>query len=240
MSAPITHAMVLAAGLGTRMRARADDPPKPLTEIAGRTLLDRLLDRLEAAGMTRIVINLHHKADRISAHLAQRGGGVEIVYSDERARLLETGGGVKKALPLLGPDPFFVCNGDILWQENADILSALNARFDAARMDALLMLAPRAACSGYDGTGDFDLHADATLTRPHGGAADFVFGGVQVLSPAAFDATPEGAFSLNHIYDTATATGRLYGEVLDGQWMHVGTPEGVRAAENILASGPAA
>lgn len=240
MSAPITHVMVLAAGLGTRMRARADDPPKPLTEIAGRTLLDRLLDRLEAAGMTRIVINLHHKADRISAHLAQRGGGVEIVYSDERARLLETGGGVKKALPLLGPDPFFVCNGDILWQENADILSALIARFDAARMDALLMLAPRAACSGYDGTGDFDLHADATLTRPHGGAADFVFGGVQVLSPTAFDATPEGAFSLNQIYDTATATGRLYGEVLDGQWMHVGTPEGVRAAENILASGPAA
>ena len=106
MSAPITHAMVLAAGLGTRMRARADDPPKPLTEIAGRTLLDRLLDRLEAAGMTRIVINLHHKADRISAHLAQRGGGVEIVYSDERARLLETGGGSKKLCRFWGRTHF--------------------------------------------------------------------------------------------------------------------------------------
>ena len=127
MSAPIRRAMVLAAGLGTRMRARAEDPPKPLTEIAGRTLLDRLLDRLERAGMERIVINLHHKAEWISNHLAQRGG-VEIVYSDERAELLETGGGVKKALPLLGPDPFFVCNGDIIWQENADILAGYGAQ----------------------------------------------------------------------------------------------------------------
>ena len=164
MSAPIRRAMVLAAGLGTRMRARAEDPPKPLTEIAGRTLLDRLLDRLERAGMERIVINLHHKAEWISNHLAQRGG-VEIVYSDERAELLETGGGVKKALPLLGPDPFFVCTGDIIWQENADILATLRARFDVVRMDALLMLAPLAACTGYDGHGDFSQHADDRLTR---------------------------------------------------------------------------
>ena len=218
------------------MRARAEDPPKPLTEIAGRTLLDRLLDRLEAGGMTRIVINLHHKADRITGHLAQRDG-VEIVFSDERARLLETGGGVKKALPLLGDEPFFVCNGDIIWQENADILAALHAHFDAHRMDALLMLAPLAACTGYDGQGDFDQHADGRLTRRQGEQAPFVFGGVQVLSPAAFEATPNGAFSLNHIYDSAAATGRLYGEVLDGRWMHVGTPEGVRAAETILAAG---
>lgn len=236
MSAPINHAMVLAAGLGTRMRARAEDPPKPLTEIAGRTLLDRLLDRLEHAGMTRIVINLHHKAERISDHLAQRDGA-EIVYSDERTELLETGGGVKKALPLLGPDPFLVCNGDILWQENADILAALRAGFDAARMDALLMLAPLSACTGYNGQGDFDQHADGRLTRRQGEQAPFVFGGVQVLSPAAFDATPNGAFSLNHIYDSAAATGRLYGEVLDGRWMHVGTPEGVHAAQEVLASG---
>ncbi len=236
MSAPITRAMVLAAGLGTRMRARAEDPPKPLTEIAGRTLLDRLLDRLEAGGMTRIVINLHHKADRITGHLAQRDG-VEIVFSDERARLLETGGGVKKALPLLGDEPFFVCNGDIIWQENADILAALHAHFDAHRMDALLMLAPLAACTGYDGQGDFERHGDGRLTRARSAQAAFVFCGVQILSPAAFDATPEGAFSLNHIYDSAAATGRLYGAVLDGRWMHVGTPEGVRAAETILAAG---
>ena len=237
MSAPIRRAMVLAAGLGTRMRARAEDPPKPLTEIAGRTLLDRLLDRLERAGMERIVINLHHKAEWISNHLAQRGG-VEIVYSDERTELLETGGGVKKALPLLGPDPFFVCNGDIIWQENADILAALRARFDVVGMDALLMLAPLAACTGYDGQGDFNQHANGRLTRRQGGRARFVYGGVQILSPAAFEATPEGAFSLNQIYDSAAATGRLYGEVLDGRWMHVGTPEGVREAEEALTSGP--
>ncbi len=238
MAAAITSAMVLAAGLGTRMRARAEDPPKPLTEIAGRTLLDRMLDRLEHAGVARIVVNLHHKAERISTHLATRTSDSDIVYSDERAALLETGGGVKKALPLLGPAPFFVCNGDILWQENADILAAMCARFDPHRMDALLMLAPCAACTGYDGTGDFDRHGDARLTRRQGDQAAYVFGGVQILSPTAFAGTPEGAFSLNEIYDRAAARHRLYGEVLDGVWIHVGTPEGARAAENILASDP--
>ena len=158
-------------GTGGRTRnahARARRrPAKALTEIAGRTLLDRLLDWLEHAGMTRIVINLHHKAERISDHLAQRDGA-EIVYSDERTELLETGGGVKKAFALLGPI-LFRRNGDILWQENADILAALRAGFDVARMDALLMLAPFSACTGYDGQGDFDQHADGRLARRQGG-----------------------------------------------------------------------
>ncbi|CAI8315747.1 MAG: D-glycero-alpha-D-manno-heptose 1-phosphate guanylyltransferase [Rhodobiaceae bacterium UBA7378] len=232
----ITHAMVLAAGLGTRMRARADDPPKPLTQIAGRSLLDRMIDRLENAGVQNLVVNLHHKADHITDHLAQRAQQSKIAFSDERAALLETGGGVKNALSLLGADPFFVCNADILWQENTDTLSALARYFDPKRMDVLLMLAPRTACSGYDGAGDFDIQPDATLTRRAGATAPYVFCGVQVLCPGCFDRTPTGAFSLNLIYDQAAAAGRLYGLVLDGTWMHVGTPEGRAAAENILAS----
>ena len=135
----ITHAMVLAAGLGTRMRARADDPPKPLTQIAGRSLLDRMIDRLENAGVQNLVVNLHHKADHITDHLAQRAQQSKIAFSDERAALLETGGGVKNALSLLGADPFFVCNADILWQENTDTLSALARYFDPKRMDVLLI-----------------------------------------------------------------------------------------------------
>ena len=234
-TAQIGTAMILAAGKGTRMRAAADDPPKPLTEIGGVSLLARMIGRLEAAGIRRIIINMHHKADFIEAAAAAHQGPAELILSDERAALLETGGGVKNALPLLGDAPFLVANGDVLWRENSPAIDALCRAFDAAETDALLLLADTAAASGYDGSGDYHLGSDGRLTRKTGASAPYVFAGVQILSPAVFAAMPDGAFSLNRVYDAAQAAGRLSGTVLDGQWMHVGTPEGRAAAEAILA-----
>lgn len=235
----ISCAMVLAAGLGRRMRAAPDDPPKPLTRIAGETLLDRMLARLEAVGVSRIVVNVHHKADMIEAHLATRAAGAEIIISDERRQRLETGGGVVKALPHLGAKPFFVCNADILWREERPNLQALLARHNALRTDGFasntLLLAPRADCLGYDGAGDFDILANGQLARRAGVAANYVYAGVQILPPDLLVGAPDGAFSLNQIFDAAIRAGRLHGQVLDGQWMHVGTPEGRDAAEAALA-----
>lgn len=239
----IDTAMILAAGKGTRMKSAADDPPKPLTEIAGQSLLTRMVSRLETSGIKKIIINLHHKADHIERALANYGGPCEIIFSDERDALLETGGGVKKALPLLGEAPFLVANGDVLWREadNANTaLPAFLAHFNAAHMQALLMLCPTRAASGYDGAGDYDRSADGQLTRrpttPEGISAAYVFAGVQILTPRLFDGLSETAFSLNLAYDAAARNGALFGHELDGQWMHVGTPEGRAAAEALLAS----
>lgn len=231
----VSHGMILAAGKGTRMRAAADDPPKPLTEIGGISLLARMMARFEAAGIRRIIVNMHHKAAFIEAAIAAHQGPADVVLSDERAALLETGGGVKKALPLLGAAPFLVANGDVLWCEARPAVAALCAAFDPARMDALLLLADTQTASGYDGSGDYDLAADGRLSRKTDDAAPYVFAGVQILSPAIFAAMPDGAFSLNLVYDAAQADGRLFGQVLDGQWMHVGTPEGRAAAEAKLS-----
>ena len=235
----IKNAMILAAGKGTRMQAQADDPPKPLTEIGGQSLLMRMVMRLEQAGIEKIIINLHHKADIIERAMAAYAGSCEIVFSDERAALLETGGGVKKALPLLGDAPFLVANGDVLWHEadNANqALAQMMRGFDAAAMDALLLLSSRHHASGYDGKGDYVLHADRRLTRRAEEAAAHIFAGVQILKPCLFDALPDGAFSLNTVYDAAQARDALFGHMLDGHWMHVGTPDGRQAAQDYLAA----
>lgn len=235
----IKSAMILAAGKGTRMQAQAADPPKPLTEIAGQSLLMRMVMRLEQSGIEKIIMNLHHKADVIERAMAAYAGSCEIVFSDERAALLETGGGVKKALPLLGDAPFLVANCDVLWHE-ADhanhALTQIMQNFDAAKMDALLLLSDRARASGYDGQGDYMIDEDRRLTRRQDETGAHIFAGVQILTPALFDGTPDGAFSLNAIYDAAQAQNRLFGHVLDGYWMHVGTPAGRAAAEAYLAA----
>ena len=226
--------MILAAGRGTRMRPKPDDPPKPLIEIAGQSLLARMMDRLIAAHVSRIIVNVHHKAEMIEAALQNYQNQVELHISDERAALLETGGGVKNALPLIGDKPFFVCNADILWQENSPALADLAQGFDAARMDGRLLLAARATGTGYDGKGDFDLLDDGRLRRRDSAEAPYIFAGVQILTPAIFADMSDTAFSLNRAYDAALARNRLYGAVLDGIWMHVGTPEGRQIAEHIL------
>jgi MurNAc alpha-1-phosphate uridylyltransferase len=234
----IKTAMILAAGKGTRMQSAPDAPPKPLTEIAGHSLLMRMVTRLEKTGIEKIIINLHHKAGVIEQAMAAYEGRCEIVFSDERDTLLETGGGVKKALPLLGDAPFLVANGDVLWHETGDANQALHdliERFDTATMDVLLLLAETTRASGYDGKGDYLRHADRRLTRRRQEPTAHIFAGVQILSPTLFDAAPDGAFSLNVIYDKAQAQNRLFGHLLDGFWMHVGTPQGRMAAEDYLA-----
>lgn len=235
----IETAMILAAGKGTRMRAAAADPPKPLTEIAGKSLLMRMIARCEAAGIKKIIINLHHKAAQIEAACAAYRGPCALVFSDERAALLETGGGVKKALPLLGDAPFLVANGDVLWHEQGHADAALGdfiSRFDPSHSQAFLLMTPTKAASGYDGAGDYEMATDGRLTRRQGDTAPYVFAGVQILTPGLFDTMPETAFSLNEIYDAAMAENSLFGHVLDGQWMHVGTPEGRALAEDLLHS----
>ncbi len=232
-------AMVLAAGLGKRMRPLTATRPKPLVEVAGRTMLDRALDRIRAAGIARAVVNVHYLADRVEAHLAARPQGIEVRLSDERAKLLETGGGVAKALPLIESDPFYVVNSDNLWIDGpVDTLKLLAQRWDAGAMDALLLLVPLARAEGYDGGGDFHMDAAGKLKRRKGARiAPFVFSGLQILSKRLLDGVPEGAFSLNWAYDKALAEGRLYGLVHQGLWFHVGTPQAVTATEARLANG---
>lgn len=233
----IDTGMVLAAGLGTRMRPITDSLPKPLVEIAGRTMLDHALDRLAHAGIARAIVNVHHLAEQVEAHLAQRQGAPAITVSDERALLLETGGGVKHALPLLGPKPFVVMNSDSLWIEGPrSNVARLIAGFEPAHMDMLLLLAPTATALGYDGRGDFNMAGDGMLTRrPEREVAPFVYAGVGIFRPGLFDDTPDGAFSLNLLFDRAIAAGRLHGLRLDGAWLHVGTPDAITAAEAYVA-----
>jgi MurNAc alpha-1-phosphate uridylyltransferase len=232
------RAMVLAAGLGTRMRPLTDAMPKPLVTVGGKALIDHVLDRLAAAGVDTAVVNTHHLADQIERHLAVRRAP-NIVISDERGELLDTGGGVVKALPLLGAAPFFHLNADTIWIDGVrPNLIRLAEGFDAARMDALLLLAAASSSVGYAGRGDFDMASDGRLRRrPEREVAPFVYSGVAILTPALFADAPIGAFSLNLLFDRAIAAGRLHGLRLEGVWMHVGTPEAVAAAEAaILAS----
>jgi MurNAc alpha-1-phosphate uridylyltransferase len=228
----IHRAMVLAAGLGKRMRPLTDALPKPLIPVAGQALIDHVLDKLADAGVTQAVVNVHHRADQIEAHVKGRTRP-RIVISDERGELLDTGGGVVKALPHLGAAPFFHMNSDTLWIEGvAPNLSRLAAQFDVARMDILLLLASTATSIGYDGRGDFNMAPDGRLSRrPERQVAPFVYAGAAILNPAIFADAPAGKFSLNRMFDRAAEAGRLYGLRLDGTWMHVGTPEAIKAAE---------
>ncbi|WP_132255425.1 nucleotidyltransferase family protein [Methylobacterium segetis] len=229
----ITCAFVLAAGLGKRMRPVTATLPKPLVEVAGKALLDHTLDRAAEGGITRAIVNVHWLADLIEAHLARREGLPRIAVSDERAALLETGGGVRKALDLVGPDPFVVFNSDSFWLEGPEPnLARLVAQWDPAAMDILLLVAPTATSLGYEGTGDFVMDPDGRLERRgERKVAPFIYAGVAILKPELFADAPEGSFSLNLLFDRAIARGRLYGLRLDGQWLHVGTPEAIAAAE---------
>lgn len=233
--AVIDTAMVLAAGRGTRMRHLGDERPKPLVEVGGCALLDHVLNRLAGAGIVRAIVNVHTKAEMIEAHLAHRITPA-ITISDERDALLETGGGVTRALPLIQRDGFLIHNSDCIWQERGTSnLARLTGAWQPDVMDTLLLLAPIDRAIGYDGRGDFRLDSDGRLTRPaRGEAAPFVFTGASIAHARMFAAAPDGAFSLNRLWDTAAANGKLYGVVMDGLWMHVGTPEAVAEADAIL------
>lgn len=227
------RAMVLAAGFGTRMGALTGKTPKPLLRVAGRALIDHALDHLAAAGVARAVVNLHYRGAQIRAHLADRTAP-EIVFSEE-AEILETGGGAALALPLLGPDAFYTMNADAVWTGPAP-LPALAAGWDGTRMAARLLLVPREAAIGHAGAGDFFMDETGKLTRRGSApAAPYVFTGAQIISPEAFKDAPPGAFSTNLIWDRLIAEGRLFGAVHGGGWVDVGTPEGLRLAEDALA-----
>jgi N-acetyl-alpha-D-muramate 1-phosphate uridylyltransferase len=225
-------AMVLAAGNGIRMRPLTERMPKPLIAVGGKPLLDNVLDRLAATGVETAVVNVHYLADQIERHLASRRAP-RIVISDERTELLDTGGGVVKALPILGAAPFYHLNSDTIWIDGVKSnLVRLAESFDAARMDALLLLAATSSSVGYAGRGDFGMASDGRLQRrPEREVAPFVYAGVAVLSPALFADAPSGAFSLNLLFDLAIEAGRLHGLRLEGVWMHVGTPDAIAAAE---------
>lgn len=232
----ITTAMVLAAGLGNRMRPLTDSIPKPLVPLAGKPMIDHALDRLLDAGITRAVINVHYLADQIERHVAPRGSP-KIIISNERGLLLETGGGVVKALPLLGQSPFVIHNSDTVWIENgASNIARLIAGWHAGTMDSFLLLAPRATSLGYDGNGDFHLKPDGRLARRlKDETADYVFAGVSIATPLMFKDAPGGRFSLNTLWDRAIVSDRLYGLVLDGIWMHAGTVQALAEAEALIA-----
>jgi MurNAc alpha-1-phosphate uridylyltransferase len=222
------------------MRPYNGHVPKPLVEVGGKSLIDHVLDRLAAAGVERAVINVHHLADEIERHLRARSRP-QIVISDERAALLGTGGGVAKALPLLGGAPFFHVNSDTVWIDGVKPnFARLGDAFDAAAMDALLLLAPTAGSIGYAGRGDFAMAADGRLRRrAEQEIAPFVYAGAAILAPGLFVGSPGGEFSLTRLFDCAGAAGRLFGLRLEGVWMHVGTPEAVAAAEAAIAASAA-
>lgn len=235
MIATPNSAMVLAAGLGTRLRPVTDHLPKPLVEIDGRALLDHTLDRLALAGVERIVVNVHHRAAMIAAHLARRDHP-RIAISEE-TELLDTGGGVRQALPLLD-EAFFVVNGDVLWLDSRDsALSRLARAFDPAHMDAVLLLQRTVGAVGYDGIGDYFLDADGRpQRRREREVAPYLFAGIQLLHRRLFDGAADRVFSLIRLYDRAEAAGRLSAIVHDGEWYHVGTPEGLAATRARLSS----
>jgi len=230
-------AMVLAAGLGTRMRPLTDDRPKALVEVAGKPLIDHMLDRLHEAGAAAAVVNVHYFADSLERHLQGRNQP-RVLISDEREALLETGGGLKKARALLGEEPVWAANIDSVWTEGAaPALAKLAAAWDSERMDACLLLAPLERASGFEGKGDFFLGQDGRLAhRGSAPGAPYAYIGVQIIKPQAVDDGPEGPFSLFGVWMHMIEQGRLYGVVMDGFWMHVGDPAARDAAEARLTA----
>jgi MurNAc alpha-1-phosphate uridylyltransferase len=227
-----TKAMVLAAGLGVRMRPLTDHMPKPLVRVAGQPLLDHVLDKLAGAGVTEAVVNVHYLPDQIIQHTATRTRP-RIIISDERDVVLGTGGAVVKALPLLGKDPFFHVNADTMWIDGVrPNLTRLAEAFDPRRMDILLLMAPTTSSIGYSGRGDYAMLADGALRkRREHQVVPFVYAGAAIMSPSLFTGAPAGEFSLTRMFDRANEQERLFGLRLDGVWMHVGTPDAVQAAE---------
>lgn len=229
-------AMILAAGFGTRMGALTQHRPKPLLPVAGRALIDHALDLAAEAGIGRAVVNLHYRGDQIRAHLAGRATP-SVAFSEERPDILDTGGGLVHALPLLGDDPFAVLNSDAVFA-GPNPVRALAAAWDAARMDALLLLVPTGCARAYTRTGDFFLPAEGAAPARRGDAAraPFVFTGAQIVAPGALDGAPAGPFSLNLVWDRLLAAGRLSAVTWPGEWVDVGTPEGLEEAGRRLAA----
>ncbi len=228
-------AMVFAAGLGTRMRPITDKTPKPLVSVAGRTLIDRALDDFAGAGVETAIVNVHHLADQIETHLQGRDRP-RIVISDERAKLLDQGGGIRKVLPLLGDEPFYICNTDAFWfdapQSN---LVALARAWDASRMDAALLLSPTQGSVGVDWEGDFDLSPEGRILRP-AGPKPYVYSGVGLIKPQLFAQETQDVFKLAPFFFEAAEKGRLFGVVAHGLWLHVGTVAAIDDAEKAIAA----
>lgn len=229
-------AMVLAAGLGKRMRPLTATRPKPLVEVAGRALLDHALDRLRAAGVGHAVINVHYLADNLEAHLARTDQKMRVSISDERAELLETGGGVMHALPLIDADPFLIVNSDNLWVDGpVDSLRLLSRHWDDATMDALLLLVPLARANSHSGRGDFHMDRAGRVRRVRPGrVAPFVYTGIQMVSKRLLCDAPAGKFSFNLFWDRAIAAGRCFGASHQGLWFDVGTPPAVAATAAVI------
>lgn len=232
--------MVLAAGYGKRMRPLTDHRPKPLVEFRGRALIDHVFDRLIDAGVQRIVVNGHYFGDQIQRHIEQRTPPPEFHFSDESEALLDTGGGIAHALPVLGEKPFLTLNSDTVWHEadNVKNINRLTTAWNDASMDCLMLLADRAHMLGYDGAGDFVITSNNGQLRrrqTEDGKAQ-VFAGVSIVHPRLFQNKPEDkAFSMNVLWDHALAEKRVYGVTLDGTWMHIGTPDALLAAENWMS-----
>ena len=235
--------MVFAAGFGTRMRPLTDAMPKPLVPVAGTALIDHALNRFAQAGLKRAIVNVHYRADQIEAHLAARsaaGRGPAITISDERAMLLDQGGGIRKMLPRIGDEPFFLCNTDAFWLEGRrSNLAALVARWDPAAMDVLLLVADTATSVGVDWPGDYTMGADGRLhRRAEDAEAPYVYTGVGIIKPGLFAAMPEGPVRLAPTFFAAAERGRLHGQRLEGQWLHVGTPGAIVEAEETIRRWP--
>ncbi len=242
MSIQIKKAMVLAAGEGRRMRPLTDDRPKPLVEVGGRALIDRAIDRLEAAGVEEVVVNLHYMADMLEAHLKGRKSP-RITFSDERDALLETGGGVKRALPYLGNEPFFVVNSDALWIDPAhgkDNLRAMMDAFDASKAGYLMLVTERAGSIGFTGRGDFDMDEAGHLAwRKQDHDAPIMFAGVQIMQASDFADAKEEAFSNTWVWNTRLIPeGRFIGHRLEGRWLHASSAEDVAAIDEVLRDAP--
>ncbi|WP_417483084.1 nucleotidyltransferase family protein [Maricaulis sp.] len=233
----IDTGMALAAGLGTRMRPLTNDRPKALVEVDGKVLLDWALERFEAAGVTHTIINVHHFADAMQAHIEAHPRAAKLTISDERAEVLETGGGVVKALPLLGEDPVFISNIDAIWVDGPEAeLDRMRAAWDGDRMDVLLLLAPMEATLGFDGAGDFFLGEDGRVSwRGEAARAPFAYAGVQIMKPSIMAGRPQVRFSMTEVWRDLVPRGRVYGLPMQSFWMHVGDPQAVKAAEARLA-----
>ncbi|OWQ96761.1 nucleotidyltransferase family protein [Sphingopyxis witflariensis] len=239
MTVKIESAMVMAAGIGKRMRPLTATRPKPLVRVAGKALIDHSLDRIAAAGVEHVVVNVHYLADALEAHLGGQAWPFSIAISDERGQLLETGGGMVKALPQLTGDPILIVNSDNIWTDGPeDSIQHLARHWDGERMDALLLVIRQASATGHGGKGDFHMDPNGQLSRRKPGrVAPFVYTGIQLISPRLLDGAPEGAFSTNILWDRAIAAGRLYGVSHMGQWFDVGTPAAIAPTEAALAGG---
>ena len=237
MTATIESAMVMAAGIGKRMRPLTATRPKPLVRVAGKPLIDHSLDRIEAAGISHVVVNVHYLADALEAHLAKQKRSFTLAVSDERGELLETGGGMVKALPLLKGDPILIVNSDNIWTDGPqDSIRNLARHWDGDRMDALLLVIRQASATGHGGKGDFHMDPSGKLSRRKPGrVAPFVYTGIQLISPRLLVGAPDGPFSTNLLWDRAIAAGRLYGLSHMGQWFDVGPPASIAPTEAALS-----